>query len=420
MSTTPLDATTVAAAAVRARRRLATAYALFSIGSSMRFTQAIWLIYLAEHGYSPFAIGLFEMLFHLAKLAAEVPTGVFADLVGRRASLIAACAVGSVSELFFLAPNPLFIALSLALAGVSFAFRGGADVALLWGLADTADARASDGSAVGVMSTAERYSQLYRWMFILILLGEAIGTTSGGALASLMIALPFLAQSALQALSILPLLRLPEQRIAAHHRRAPLTHIGAGLDAVWRDPVLLGLLLLSGLMAAVFTTVSIYSQLFFTSLGLSIAAVGLVYGVTVGPNILYAALAPRLIARVRPVQLLTGCVAAESLGLLAMCSGRPVLAVGGFVLLFYATDSLVMSAISRYLNERAPEAQRATVLSLDTGLFSATMIVLFPLFGLGLAHNTFAAAYLWVLVTLAGGSAAVGGATALLARRRRA
>ncbi len=410
MSSAPLEATSIAvptSQSARARRRHAAAYALFSVASSVRFTQAIWLIYLAERGYSPFAIGLFEMLFHLAKLVAEVPTGVFADLVGRRASLIAACVVGAVAELFFLAPAPPLIALSLALSGIAFAFRGGADAALLWGMADRADAK----------GVAERYSRLYSWMFVLMLVGEAIGTSSGGALASLAIALPFVAQSAMQGLSILPLLALPEQRIAAHHRRAPLAHVGAGLRAVWRDPVLLGLLLLSGLVAAVFTTVSIYSQLFFTTLGLSIAAVGLVYGITVGPNILYAVLAPRLIARIPGAWLLGGCVAAESLGLLAMRSGRPALAVAGFVLLFYATDSLVMAAISRYLNERAPEAQRATVLSLDTGLFSATMIVLFPLFGLGLTHVSFATAYAWVLLALAGGSAAIGVGTLALVRR---
>jgi MFS family permease len=410
MSTTPLEATPILpmSQSARAMRRHASAYALFSVASSIRFTQAIWLIYLAEHGYSPFAIGLFEMLFHLAKLVAEVPTGVFADLVGRRASLIAACAVGAVSELLFLAPAPPIIALSLALAGISWAFRGGADAALLWGMADQADAR----------GVAERFTRLYSWMFIMLLIGEAIGTTTGGALATLAIALPFLAQSAMQALSILPLLTIPEQRAGEHHRLAPLAHVGEGLRAVRRDPVLLGLLLLSGLLAGVFTTVSIYSQLFFTTLGLSIAAVGLVYGVTVGPNVLYAALAPRLIARLPRAWLLGGCVTAESLGLLAMRSGQPVVAVAGFVLLFYATDSVTTAAISRYLNERAPEAQRATVLSLDTGLFSATMIVLFPLFGLGLTHVPFTVAYTWVLLALAGGSVAIGVSTQVLARRR--
>src|SRR5690348_12312581 len=87
------------------RRRWAVALGLYSVAANAGFSNAIWLIYLASHGYSPFAIGLFEMLFHIAKFLAEAPTGVFADLVGRRASLIVCCALGCVSSLFFLAPG---------------------------------------------------------------------------------------------------------------------------------------------------------------------------------------------------------------------------------------------------------------------------------------------------------------------------
>ena len=108
---------------------------------------------------------------------------------------------------------------------------------------------------------------------------------------------------------------------------------------------------------------------------------------------------------------------AEALGLLAMRTERLAIAVPGFVLLFYATDALVMPAISRYLNERAPEAQRAVVLSLDTGLFSAVMIVLFPLFGFGLTHGSFTGILTWTLVALVGGGAAIGLAARWLLRR---
>jgi MFS family permease len=384
------------------------AYALFTAASNLRFTAAVWLIYLAAHGYSPLAIGLFEMLFHLTKFVAEVPTGAFADLVGRRASLIAACVVGAVAELLFLAPSPWIIALSLALSGLSYAFRGGADTALLWGLSGDVDGA----------NIAADFSQVYSRMFIVMLITEALGVALGGAMGTLLAGLPFVAQSAMLALALVPLVRLPEQRGGASARTSPLAHVGEGIRAAWADPILLGLLLLSGLLAGVFATVSMYSQLFFSGLGFSEAAIGVIFAVTVLPNALYAGLSPRLLARVSRRWLLGGCVLAESLGLLIMRTGAPVLVVPAFVLLFYATDSLVMPAMSRYLNERAPEAQRATVLSLDTGLFSATMIVLFPLFGLGLTHVSFATAFGWVLIALAGGSAAIGVVMVALLRRR--
>src|SRR5262249_2116005 len=103
-------------------------------------------------------------------------------------------------------------------------------------------------------------------------------------------------------------------------------------------------------------------------------------------------------------------------GLLALASQQRLLALLGFVVLLHVGDSILFPALSTYLNERSPEAQRATVLSLDTGLFSAIMIVLFPLFGLGLTHISYAPAYLWTLVALAGSSTAIAGSTWLRLR----
>jgi MFS family permease len=411
MSTSSLESATPPSIALPARvalpRRWAVAYGLFTAASSARFTQAIWVIFLAAHGYSPFAIGIFEMIFHLAKFIAEVPTGIFADLAGRRASLIVSCALSAGAGLLYLAPAAPLIALSLALSGVSFAFRGGADSAMLWTLSERA----------GGAHAAARYSRLFSRMFLIMLAGEMLGSGAGGFLSGVAASLPFLAQSAILLVAIVPLFLLPEQRLASSHRTSPLAHLRTGMYAVWRDPVLLGLLLISGLLAGIFTTVNIYGQLYFSGLGFSVAAVGIIFAVAIGPDALYAALAPRLIHRVPRNLLLAGCVVSEAAGLLAMCTGQPLLGIVGFLLLFHPADSVVMAAISRYLNERAPEAQRATVLSLDTGIFSAVMIVLFPLFGLGLTHISFGTAYFGTFVALLAGSITIAGIIRLLLRR---
>ena len=42
------------------------------------------------------------------------------------------------------------------------------------------------------------------------------------------------------------------------------------------------------------------------------------------------------------------------------------------------------------------------------------MIVLFPLFGLGLTHSSYGSAYLWTFAALASGSLAIAGGVALL------
>jgi MFS family permease len=374
------------------------AFSAFAVLSNLDTDNAVWLIYLSMRGYSPFAIGLFEMLFHIAKFLAEMPTGIFADLVGRRASLVAACVCGTVSAVLLLHPTPQMVALSFICSGVSWAFKGGAQEAVVWTLA-SASAGPDEGGAV-----ARRYSRLYSRFLVLTLIAAALGAGASGFLLRWNPALPFIVRSLGVALAIVPLLLMPALRPAQPddlaERLHPLAHLRAGLAAAWRSPILLGLLLLSALEGTVFTTSNYYTQLYFYGLGFSAAAIGVIFAVGSVLDFLYTGAAPRIIGRMRRRWLIPGLVAGVTLGLLLMSGARPVVGLIGFLLVFRACDAIFVPAISTAINARAPEAQRATVLSLETGLFSAEMIALFPLFGLGLSHISYQQAYVGVGVGL--------------------
>ncbi|HLZ23772.1 MAG TPA: MFS transporter [Ktedonobacterales bacterium] len=426
--------TSTPSAAPRARRRWYVAYGLYTAASNATFSQAIWVIYLATHGYSPFAIGLFEMGFHIAKFIAEAPTGVFADLVGRRASLIVSSILGAVASLLYLVPIAPLIALDFALQGVAYAFRGGADSALLWTLVapdqDAAAPPTETGAPLIATSrpsrdegAAARYSRLFSRMFLVTLFAQTLGVASGGLLSALNPVLPFLCAGLSLLLAILPLLMLPSGKAAPtptphRHPPKPLAHFSQALRAAWRDPVLLGLLGISALEAAVITTTGYYTQLYFHGLGFSPVVIGLIFACTIVPDALCAAAAPR-IQRMLPARwVLSIFLGAMALGLLAMSTAIPALGLVGFLVLLHAGDSVLYPSLNRYLNERAPEEQRATVLSLDATLFSAMMIVLFPAFGLGLTHVSFGTAYFGTFVALIAGCAAIGGGVTMLLRRR--
>src|SRR5437763_17207275 len=72
-------------------RRWRLAYDGFNLSSNTLFTSAIWVIYVASRGYSPRAIGMFEMLFHISKFVAQVLRCIFADMVGRRKEWLFVC-----------------------------------------------------------------------------------------------------------------------------------------------------------------------------------------------------------------------------------------------------------------------------------------------------------------------------------------
>ena len=103
-------------------RRWSRAFDAHNLLTNTLFTSAIWMIYLANRGYSPLALGLFEMLFHVAKFVTEVPTGIFADLLGRRRSLMLYCVLSAADALCFLIPTVPMMILSFVLAGTAYAF----------------------------------------------------------------------------------------------------------------------------------------------------------------------------------------------------------------------------------------------------------------------------------------------------------
>ncbi len=398
----------------RATPRWGFAFNVYTLLANLNTENAIWLIYLAARGYSPFAIGLFEMLFHVAKFVTEVPTGIFADLVGRRASLLAASGFGVAAALLFLDPAPLTISLSFICSGISWAFKGGAQEAVVWTLA--AESRDRLGHET---DTAGRYSRLYSRFLVVTLIAAALGDVAAGFLLNWNPALPFILHAIGVALAVPALMLIPPLRPDHAERPRPLAHLRAGARVAWRSPLLLGLLLLSALEGTVFTTSNYYTQLYLTQIGYGVAAIGIIFGAGAVMDFLATGAAPRVMARFARRQLIPALVAGVASGLLLMMTGQAVAGLVGFLIIFRVCDSLFVPAISTAINARTPDAQRATVLSLETGLFSGGMIVAFPLFGLGLSNVTYQQGYLGAALTLLAGGGLIATLVVVLRRRNR-
>jgi MFS family permease len=334
------------------------------------------------------------MLFHVSKFLTEMPTGVFADMLGRRKSLMIYCVLSGVESLLFLKPTLPLIILSFVLSGTAFAFLGGASEAILWNIAGHADPQ----------HQAKRYSHLVSRMYLVGMLGEIVGASAGGYLGNILVVLPFILTSALAFLGILPLFFLPEQKIAVGERVGALHHLGKSILVVWRSPALVGLLLISGLTTSCWQTIYFFYQLYLHNQGFSLSAIGLIVALSTATNFLFTALAPSLMRRLKERWLITVFVACEILGLALMSLPQAWLGLIGYLVFFQAAIAVLSPAISTYVNQRSPEAQRATVLSLQTGLFSAAMIVLFPLFGLGVTAVPYSVVYLGTLLALVVGT----------------
>ncbi len=102
--------------------------------SSVFLWAPVWVIYLQQYRQISLAeIGLLEAAFAITWILCEVPTGAFADLYGRKQSLIIGHTLYTVGILGFgLAPNFPLLALAYITWSIGFTFLSGSGTALLY------------------------------------------------------------------------------------------------------------------------------------------------------------------------------------------------------------------------------------------------------------------------------------------------
>jgi len=72
---------------------------LRGIGHSM--VTATYVLFLLEHGLNLFEVNLVNVMFHITLFATEIPTGIFADVFGRKKSFVLSCFVGTAGMLAY-------------------------------------------------------------------------------------------------------------------------------------------------------------------------------------------------------------------------------------------------------------------------------------------------------------------------------
>ena len=127
-STTPADAASNSAYA-----RNIPLYYVFQFVRGFHFWLPIWFIFLqSQHGLSYVQIGLMEVLFGIATIVAEVPTGAIADRFGRRVALgMGTLGFAAATVLFATLNFPSLIVGHLFMA-ITRTLMSGSDEALLF------------------------------------------------------------------------------------------------------------------------------------------------------------------------------------------------------------------------------------------------------------------------------------------------
>lgn len=351
---------------------------LFTLAASI-----IWgvnTLFLLDAGLDIFWVMVVNATFSAGQIAFEVPTGVIADTIGRRASFLIGIAALIVATLGYVGSAVFdwglagFILFSVLL-GFGFTCQTGAVDA--W-MVDALDATGFSGSKDGVFARSGIFMNI----------SMLIGTLGGGLLGQISLSIPYLVRTGLLVGALIVTFVFMRE-IGFTPRPLRFSRFGeeskqifdAGIRYGWRHPVVRPLLftsLINGLLMWYFFYASqpyaleLLGRENLVWVAGAITALFALSGVA-GNSLVgklsksrFGARPARLLATVS-IGMAACATGLGATGLIADTQSTTAFAVLVALLGAYGVlDGILRPVRQAYLNEHVPSAQRATVLSLDS------------------------------------------------------
>jgi MFS family permease len=350
---------------------------LFRLLATSYLYVPIFMLFQEGRGLSYFERLVLGGIYAGVIVAVEIPTGVFADRIGRRRSMMLGALTMAASCLIaFKAHSFGMFVIAEAIAAISMALCSGADSAYLFDLLLEHDR---------VHEYSRRESAASAWH----LMGSAIAFAGGGLLGSIDLSLPYLVTAGVASIAAVIACLLDDDRPRIVHESARVAmrswrdQMGLAVREVTRNGRLAWLI---GYSAVVFmllrATIYVY-QPYLKERGLGPAAIGALFA---GVYIVAATVAYRthLLRRRFGDEVLLwgllGALAVSFLGLAGVANGPWMLSL----LLVQAVANGIYSPLTKPLMNReiTDSSRRAAVLSIESMARRAATGVFAPLVGL--------------------------------------
>ena len=346
--------------------------------SGLRITDAVWVALLAARGFSLWEIGFAEGAFHIVSLLCEVPSGMAADLLGRKKILVfGGMCVVLYNLLMAIAPNLFFICLAMGLNAFASTMFSGTFSAL------TYDSLKQCGQTDDYLKVSANCSQIFT-------LATALGSLASTLERFLRFSGFYLLSAALEAVGTAASALLTEPVVTetqAGRGKPSLRALPGQLGQLAKDsaralrstPLAARLIVSSAVISVPTYLTKMFVQQRLIELGwptallflpLLLSGLASVFGTEVGRWVRPCSL--RRFYAVCALLCGGGCVlvgAAPALGCIAGC----MLVQGALEVWLLHED--------RLLNDAIPSDQRATLISVDSMAYSLLMIPASPLVG---------------------------------------
>lgn len=370
------------------KKQINTLYAIGAL-SNLSITGA-WVVILAARGFSLVQIGFAETVFHITSLIMEIPSGMLADVYGRKRMLTISRIMAILGDIvMFISKDFTLVCLSMPFHAMSYNFASGSGEALAY------DSMKLEKREAGYEKYASNLSIIYR-------VTSGISTLLAGLALYLGYRKAYLISALMGVIGLLFTLALVE--VKADGNTGAVGAIDCAASAsVEKKNSFAAMLFNMGhffadsirfLFANKKATVLMFLNsfvgaidillLFFLQSKLKTAGISNVW---LGPALLVMELGgvigARLIIRAKNVRyyvIFTICTIGVFLGvLLEHTAIIPLMVLGGVI--SSMSDDVIQIRTDAKLQDIFPSEQRATLVSISSFTFSVVMIVLSPLAG---------------------------------------
>ena len=330
---------------------------------------SFWILFFIQNGLSLLQIGLLESIFHGTSLLCEIPSGMLADRFSYKTNLYLArlSSIGSSILILFGQGNFWIYAIAMMVNAWSYNFDSGTSTAFLFDSAVEAGQK-------------DRYLQISSFLSGVAEVTRTLGTVVAGFFIHGALAWTYYIAIGLSLLSILLIFLMKEPESKSDERNhLTLKRILEVVKKEWQEkPVLFYWMLIYQLVGTIMCMFYFYYQQKISDL--ASWQVSLIMLIGSGFNLLAVYLASQIGKKWNSNQVFPILVALTGLALLLVGVKTPFAYLSVYLLtnaLYAVYQPIYYNDLQAYL----PSSVRATMLSINSMMFSLSMIVIFPLTG---------------------------------------
>ena len=350
---------------------------------------SFWILFFIQNGLSLLQIGLLESIFHGTSLLCEIPSGMLADRFSYKTNLYLArlSSIGSSILILFGQGNFWIYAIAMMVNAWSYNFDSGTSTAFLFDSAVEAGQK-------------DRYLQISSFLSGVAEVTRTLGTVVAGFFIHGALAWTYYIAIGLSLLSILLIFLMKEPESKSDERsHLTLKRILEVVKQEWQEkPVLFYWMLTYQLVGTIMCMFYFYYQQKISDL--ASWQVSLIMLIGSGFNLLAVYLASQIGKKWNSNQVFPILVALTGLALFLVGVKTPFAYLSVYLLtnaLYAVYQPIYYNDLQAYL----PSSVRATMLSINSMMFSLSMIVFFPLTGWLIDTCGFVAVFLVLgLITL--------------------